>query len=653
MPTVVNISDPVEETSGATSSPPESAPVSPPSPPPVSKPKTAAAIARQAAKEAKENIPILPSPPVPKLGGQLWAAVTTKDGPEKAVKVWQYWHDTDQKYPGRIQVYVYRLYPICIRLTKEERDEMTEGIGDKIYGFPDYEYDPSLENFSNYVLTRWGSGNYRFIFKDSALGHVLFALLLNGVWDWNYPPNVDLARVDKDHPNNKTFLDELARRTGRGNGSNLYTKGETAMAEAGNTAATTAAMGVVGPLVNTVRELATGKRDQVDTGAIVEGVNKSWSNTFDTILGMVKANQQQQAVAADPATHVKQVMDMAKSIAPDMSGIVAQLTAVQTAAQSRVDKLIELQLKQSEDRQRLLEEELREMRRERERERNNPRAAADPAANDPLAGLERILAIKDKLMDLTAGGGDGDDGGRPERKPWYADLVQVATPILGQMVQALMIYMQGQQVAGGQPPRPAIQPMPGAMPQPQPPPAPVPANANTQSSPNPNPQSQPQEDSNTAMHPYTLFFNQLAGPLLNHLNNPDQDGIDFAIWFIHGHGRTQYAQVAGLGKDALLAAMAQYAPQLWAAVSVPSRDVAGLQVPTPQFAEFLGEFLDTDTVQRALAGEDVDTDAEADTEPDTATASAPVEVIQGKPDDAVEIKPKRRHTIVDVDPQVQ
>jgi hypothetical protein len=101
--------------------------------------------------------------------------------------------------------------------------------------------------------------------------------------------------------------------------------------------------------------------------------------------------------------------------------------------------------------------------------------------------------------------------------------------------------------------------------------------------------------------------------LLTHLNNPQQDGIDFAVWLCGGYGQNTYAQIQALGREPLIQSLAAYAPDLWAVISTPNRDIpGGPPVPTPQADAFLNEFLDADAVGRALRGEVDDGDGEGD-----------------------------------------
>jgi len=113
------------------------------------------------------------------------------------------------------------------------------------------------------------------------------------------------------------------------------------------------------------------------------------------------------------------------------------------------------------------------------------------------------------------------------------------------------------------------------------------------------------------MNPLAIFINQIKQPLLTHLNNPQQDGIDFAVWLCGGYGQNTYAQIQALGREPLIQSLAAYAPDLWAVISTPNRDIpGGPMVPTPQADAFLNEFLDADAVERALRGEVDDGDGE-------------------------------------------
>ncbi len=139
------------------------------------------------------------------------------------------------------------------------------------------------------------------------------------------------------------------------------------------------------------------------------------------------------------------------------------------------------------------------------------------------------------------------------------------------------------------------------------------------------------------MNQEAILLRTIGGPMLNHLNSPGLDGVDFAIWFIGGYGRNVYSQIAAAGKDLLLNSIRTNAPELWAQVSGPDRDRPGITSPTPAFVQFLAEFLDTAEVERAMAGgQDEGESAPATPEVITpATQAAPKPQRKGAPGDVM------------------
>lgn len=137
------------------------------------------------------------------------------------------------------------------------------------------------------------------------------------------------------------------------------------------------------------------------------------------------------------------------------------------------------------------------------------------------------------------------------------------------------------------------------------------------------------------MNQEAILLRMIGGPMLNHLNSPGLDGVDFAIWFIGGYGRNVYSQIAAAGKDLLLNSIRTNAPELWAQVSGPDRDRPGITSPTPAFVQFLGEFLDTTEVERAMSGGGQDESESAPVTPEVITPAVPKPQRKGAPGDVM------------------
>jgi hypothetical protein len=93
------------------------------------------------------------------------------------------------------------------------------------------------------------------------------------------------------------------------------------------------------------------------------------------------------------------------------------------------------------------------------------------------------------------------------------------------------------------------------------------------------------------------FLNEIAQPILNHMNNPEKDGYDFAEWFIDGKSRLMYDNVKGVGEDVLFEAIKTF-PLLWT-------QVAGIEL---KFKQFIHEFITYDEEMARVESEEMETE---------------------------------------------
>lgn len=581
------------------------------------------------AKEMKAQLAVLPQPPVPVLGGTLFADINSKNGVESALKGWAYWHDTDAQYPNRLRVYCYRMYPHTVP---------TEGPKSEIvYGFPDYQYVAGdFGNLRHFVLSRWGSGNYKFIFKDQISGGTpLFTWLLNGIWDSAFPPNIPWEMIDTGHRNNQSILPELMPRL-----RNLNTNEEEEMlarefnrepnpgmgggaGSSPSTAATNAAMGVasatVAPLTETIRDLVTANRaNQPDISAVAAGVGEAYSRVVETLISESKAQRD----AANPQEQIKSIIEIAKTLAPPppppVDGLIDRVLEAQREANQTTVAMLQAQL--ADTRNQLLEIQ-REHREARHGNGNGVGNPGDGTPNDPLAAIERILEMKKRLDSLTgepeaeSGTGNpapapGTGGGDTGLAAILKTVLPMLTPILAPLAQMGAQYMMRQMAA---PPAGAMGAM-GGMGNPAPAPgapahninAPYPEQAaTTQPNPqaaqnqNPNPHAQ---EANTMIDPTRMFLAAIRQPLMQHLQR--QDGAGFAVWLINGFDITTYERLYPLGRDGILALLQAHAPEIYAQITVPDVNMPGAVQPMTSALEFLDAFLDRDRVMRLHRGED-------------------------------------------------
>jgi len=581
--------------------------------------------AKQAKTIERQSLPILPiCPGLSKTGGTLRLNITTAKDIPRVVDWWKYWHDMATAHPNRILAYVYRIFPHTV--TRERNDP---NASDKVYEFPLEQFEPTLTNLQHWVLSTYGSGNYYIILYDTGLQLRLCTLYLNGIWDWDFPPLSRLGEIDPKHPNNSTVVQEMERRYGRSGMSNSAF----GLPEGNNRGNDMSDASVLTPMVNTIKELAANsQRSQVDPNVVAEGVSKTWANTTTTMMEMLRETNRAQAAASDPMALVGKIVDVAKAMVPppqpptqqaDVAGIISAMTAAQNAANAKSDELLKTMLLMEQKRADRLEEELRESRRREEARLQAQQQVQTNAStgSDLLGVLDKVIGLRDKLTEL---GGDGEGGGSvaDPKRPWYADVLLALAPALAPALQQAM----AQSAPAAQPFVPATtaiqaNPTNGA---PQPPTIPQPA------------QPGDTHGGNQPMNQEAILLRMIGGPMLNHLNSPGLDGVDFAIWFIGGYGRNVYSQIAAAGKDLLLNSIRTNAPELWAQVSGPDRDRPGITSPTPAFVQFLGEFLDTAEVERAMAGGGQDGEESAPVEVITPTTpAAPKPQRKGAPGDVM------------------
>lgn len=524
-----------------------------------------------------KNIPPIPTcPGISKIGSSLFCDVTKDTG--KALAVWGWWRQIATEFPDRITTYITRLHPAGKPKPKGERSEAT------IYGFPEqWEFADDFGNLESWILQRLGSGNYRFFINDTSLGALLVQWTLNGIWDEKFPPLISPEDVDLEHPNNKSYVEWLRRKNiiagfeekpVADNQPNAAAVAQAAVAAA-QQANTSGVAGVAAALANTVKELATKPAPpQVDTASIVK-------DTLAVVLDGVRQSQSVSTAAGDPAAHVKQVIDLAKSMQPppqqpiDIAGIMKESRAAADAAQARIDKLAD-EMRES-DKQRM-----RDLERRLEQSLNKP-------PENPMQTFRDQMAVVKEMKDLFGGGGSGDEEENPKsgKEPWWAEkLMPAVAPLIGLGAQFLATKLQPQ----------AQQPM-GAAPQA----GIVPVGVNPQ---------QPQQQEPQVNAQEMMLWNAIGAQMQNHYAT-GKSGIDFALWFVDQPmlGEANYNAIATqFTRDQVIMSMRRYAPLVAAQVLLPDG------TPHGQFLKFMDEFLDHAAVMEMLhppAEPEVTVDAEA------------------------------------------
>lgn len=543
-------------------------------------------------RKAKGEIPML-SPPVA-LGSKAHTDVTRSKEADEALAIWKWLYETDKEYPRRLLMYCYRLTPVFTGPRET----------DKIYGFPEgYEFQDNISNLQNYFLSSRGSGNYKLSVRDAAAGVNLFDWYLNGLLNWEFPPREDIARLDRTLDQNKFWVDEWERR-GRirkaEEGEDNVQQVQTTAGNGGNMNAS-----VINPMVDTIRQLATENRNH--EGGAIKAVNDSWKEVVGTMTETMRAANDRDSRGNDPLELTKQFIELSKATTPDIAGILDRQAKVQAESAERVataeSKAAEVQAESSKTILGFVMQELRDARAEMRAMKDAPRENAAPAS--PLQPLKDLVQAKDLLDQLTGANKavDAVDAAVTPNSPWWEKFapaaIAAATPLLNALGGALNLYISRQSM-----PQQVQQPGIPIAPQPQ-----SQVNPPTQ-----NPQQQnPQPQGDPAVNQFTMLFNAIQMPLLNMLGDIEKDGVDFGLWFISGYGLNTYGQVAGSGRQELILAMKQYAPQLWQAISMDDPQYPGERKPNARFDGFLNEFLDQQTVLAALRG---DVESGPESEPD-------------------------------------
>lgn len=541
--------------------------------------KIAGAEAKRRKTEEVKSLPQIPlCPAVTKVGGKAFCDVNSKGGPEKALQVWSWWKKVTEEYPERLVVYLQRLTPHMKAKPRGERSE------ESFYAFPDYEYAEDYGNLYSWILQRYGSGNYRLYMNDQAMRTTLVEWYLNGIWEDGFPPVVNLDDVDFDNANNKAYV-EFLRRTGKlpaNGGSQMEPNQAAAIAQSAANAvqqqSNAAGMaGVATALANTVKDLATRPAPPaVDTSSIVK-------DTISVVLDGVRQQQAANSAAIDPVAHVKQVIDLAKTMQPppapqvDVAGLMKEARE-SAAAQARVT------------------EELAKELRERDREERNAlraeiRELKQRPADDPLASLEKTFSLVERIKGLGASSAEEDDG-KTAKEPWWAGLAQSLLPAFAPLIGV------GAQLLASK-----LQPQVAAVPHQQVPQHPgiVPVNQPVQN---------PQEAEMSARE--AGLWSMIGAQLQNHFAT-GKSGVDFALWFIEksGLGEANYRAIAsGFTRDQVILSMKRYAPMVAQAVLLADG------TPQGPFLRFMDEFMDQGAVSDAMNPDEIPT-IEAEAIPET------------------------------------
>lgn len=518
---------------------------------------------RRKAEDIKNVPPLPPCPGTKKLGGPVFTAIASKDGAEGAVAIWAWWRQVATDFPGRLYCYITRMHPAEIDKPKGERSI------EKIYDFPDYPFAAEYLNLETFILNRYGSGNYKFFFNDDVLGGAVAQWYLNGIWDMQFPPIMELKDIDMANPNNANFIAELKRKRIIAGYEEKPVAGEPT-----NVQQIQQAQAAAAPLTAAIQTIASMAKDQrastPDPSIVAESISKSYAKVLDTAMDAMKQTRELEVKGKDPSDHIDQLVKIATLItpkAPDIAAIMRETRESQVAGQKATEELA----KELRDRDR----------EERNALRSEIRELKQKPPEDPLAAMRSQIALAKELKDLfSSGGSDEEENPKKGGEPWWADmaktLVPAFAPVIGLGVQALVKYVGNQPTAASAVPQAGVNPQ---VVQPQPStPAPIAGG----------------EEMNREAILWSLIGARLQQDYVG-----GKSGVDFALWFLdQGHmglNQAVYSQLASLPKEQIIVSMQTYAPMVWQQVSVNN-------APQPQFARFLEEFMDQQSVADARSG---------------------------------------------------
>ena len=487
---------------------------------------------------ATENIPTLPKPPGNKV--------------RIPQKLFEYWEMVNKLHPDRLLLYVYRTWPIIDR----KRHGKHSNIG-------------SLSQPVNEdgIYAEFGEGDYKLILSDGIGYKQVCYTLLKGFRDAiNFPAQIELEDVVTEDPQNKSWIERM-----RMKGTLFPGDEDEAMEEqiSGN-------MDAVSQLTSTVKELAMSHMRNRDTpkqnletsvgSAMLDNVAQA-SRMGNEIIKEAVTQASQLAVTpasgANPVEQMLAVAEMVKAIVPapqPQQDMMPLFTVMMESTKANAAAQLEAANQRATSFEKLIDSmrsEIVEMRKPKEDQQ------------DPLKQIVKLAEAQKVLMEVNPSSGDASS------VPAWVQAVLPAIPVVVQMLSqaatAFATGMYNKSVAAtgvGQ-----------AMPPPAPQAAQAPAVIPNTAAPAPG--GAPTEDQ-TGRGAYMGFLQQIADPLLAHIQNPDLNGADFADWLTRygPNGQMIYMSLREQGKDQLVLLLQTHEP-LWSQLQ---------QIPEV-FNRFLDEFM--------------------------------------------------------------
>jgi hypothetical protein len=478
---------------------------------------------------------------------------------------------TDNRFAGRAYFTIYRLWPVINRLPPKKRQiDNTD------------KYLDSVQE----LYHRYGSGDYQIFMNDTKdkTSKEICRCFVKGYRNLNEdPPVFDLEDLVVTDPSNASYL--AWRRT-----KGLSIPGEDPQPRNGDeemskelaTALLDRNDRLTDQLVTMAHERehvdyhpGNGGMDAAASTRVLDVMTAGAKSAIEMTQSAAKKATEVQAQQADPIDGFTRLAAAVQTLFPqqDNSALLKLIEAADARASRLEDRLAEEQ----RDRMASLEQRLIE------------RATAAPAA-PPKSFTEELrerVEVQKLLKELAGPEEDEEETGLSKRSgkdPWYAPFVPLAIPVgmfainsLATMVHNLAVSKTGTGVPQAPPPVPADGISPEMRQQLNP--GDPGANARTHRA-----DGQPLSPQEEQMNQVRGFIQAIKQPIMTHLNDPEADGHDFAVWMINGYGMVTYKQVTGTpkAKDEITNAIRAHAPDLW--------DV--MQRLGPAADQFLTEFIE-------------------------------------------------------------
>lgn len=502
----------------------------------------------------------------------------------------------------RITLNFYRYHPVCDMTAGGTKTKSIDVIMGEAEPFPFANDDWELA-----ILHLYGSGNYG-CYLNEMNRTICRCLKISTKWDLeNYPPIVDPATLDQNHPNNKAYIQWLRQKgiTLPSEQDKQQEESDMLAGEAMKTMADTVNQLAMRSMVPTPPQQSMGEKLTFEAA----------KSAIDIVADQAKSTNNARTQESNPLELVNALVSVADKMRGNTNGN---------------DDAMKTMLHETMQTNRMLMEKM-----------------FTRDVTPPKSGIDSLKETVGLFKDLKEVFGSTapnktDDEDKPGKESVGEMLVRslpTVAPVILQLVDrgmtAWTMLRQPVPVVATQPPTQQMQP-PQSVNQMTPaqmqeaaqrqavnPNVPVNGSSSGESSQmtQPPPQTQQVPINPATSQPYTPeelqawqeaqqryrqyhgFIASIMNPLLNHLNdtNPNteerKNGYDFADWFISGNGRVMYDTIKTVGVDTLMGAFQSY-PPLWG-------QIGGIEVKVRQFVE---EFMTYDEMLANQESEGEETD---------------------------------------------